>query len=64
MGRIDSLLVEFSRRFGLRPDSTDMRFECVASADPVELDLAGYLYALARLMKAHTIVETGTIPIE
>lgn len=58
--RIDTLLADFSRQFGLRRDSTDSRFEAVASADPVEIDVAGYLYALARLMKPHTVVETGT----
>lgn len=60
MKNIDDLLVFFERRFGRQNDSTDPRFLAVSSSDPVELDMARALYALVRLTKAHTIVETGT----
>jgi predicted O-methyltransferase YrrM len=41
-------------------DSADPRFTAIVGADPVETEVARFLYAFVRLRKAHAVVETGT----
>ncbi|MCZ7544631.1 MAG: class I SAM-dependent methyltransferase [Anaerolineae bacterium] len=60
MKHIGDLLKHFLKEFGSTSDPVDPRFRAVRSGNPVEIDVAFALYSLVRLMKANTIVETGT----
>lgn len=57
---LDQFLRHALRGRTTQRDSADARFIAVEGADPVETEVARFLYALVRLSKAHSVVETGT----
>lgn len=60
MSSIEHVIRQYERKYGTHPDFVDPRFRALNIGDPVENDVARLLYALTRMAKAHTIVETGT----
>lgn len=58
--RLDGPLRDALRGLPIDRDAADARFSAIAHADPVETEVASFLYALVRLAKAHSVVETGT----